>query len=187
MVDLARYDIVNCVVTGHTAGGVLVRLASGEDGIVEDDSVEESTAGPARRPPVGSTIPAVVLGGNRDGLIRLGGRPAYVALVHSVADPEATLGAWTRVRAADEAYAEARNELFDAPGAVAMLRWALNQPVESPQVTFALRALRDAPPELRLDVAEDLQRLSADERHAPAVRQVLAAVGVTLPDTLGSD
>ncbi|MFC7544863.1 hypothetical protein [Plantactinospora sp. GCM10030261] len=186
MVDLARYDIVSCVVTGHVADGVLVRLTTGEDGLVERDSVEEAPPGPEHRPPVGTTIPAVVLG-TRDGRIRLGGRPGYVALVREVDDPEAILGAWARVRAADEAYAEARGELFDSPDAAAVLRWALNQAADSPQVAFALRALRDAPAELQLDLAEELRRLSADERHGYRVRQVLAGAGRAVPDSLGSD
>lgn len=181
MVGPARYEVVDCVVTGHDADGLLVQIASGEDAIVERISVEDAPL-EGEWPPVGAVLPAVVLGRTPDGRLRLGGRPSYVALVRSAMDPEDALNAWNRLRAADEAYAEASDDLFHGPDAAAVLRWALDQPVGSPQIPFALRALRGAPSLLTLGLVEELLRLSADERYVGDVRQVLASINLPLPD-----
>jgi hypothetical protein len=175
-----RYDVVDCVVTGHHTDGLLVTLDSGERGVVERVTVEDAPL-PSDWPAVGTRLPAVVLGRTRDGRLRLAGRPSYVALVRSAADPEAALGAWNRIRAADEAYAEASSDLFDGPDAAAVLQWALSQPADSPQVGCALRALRGAPALMKLRLVEELLRLSDDDRHAGEVRQVLASIDLPLP------
>lgn len=177
----ARYEVVDCVVTGHSADGLLVQTESGEDAVVERVTVEDAPL-QGEWPAVGTALPAVVLGRTPDGRLRLGGRPSYVALVRSVAAPEEALNAWNRLRAADESYAEASDDLFHGPDAAAVLHWALTQPAGCPQIGVALRALRGAPTRLTLGLVEELLRLGAEERYVAEVRQALASINLPLPE-----
>ncbi|MFB9237325.1 hypothetical protein ACFFWC_17490 [Plantactinospora siamensis] len=179
MPEPARYSVVECVVTGHHPLGLLARLThGGDEAVLERVPVEDAPLD--ELPPVGAVLPAVVLGRTADGRLRLAGRPAFVALVRSAADPAAALDAWSRIRAADEAYAEACHNLFSGPDAAAVLCWALDQPAGSPQLGFALRALRDAPTELKLGFVDELLRVSTEGTPPSAVRQVLSSIHLSV-------
>jgi hypothetical protein len=145
-IDAPRHPLVECEVTGHRHYGLVVRTVAGDrPGYVDASAISDELFTPADLwPSMGRVLTCVVVGGRRDGRLNLSCRPRDVELARSVADVREALAEWRTIR--DEVRVGGRlPEFMRSPDAVAVLRWALRRPADSPDHLGASELLADAP------------------------------------------
>jgi hypothetical protein len=178
MARRSRYEIVECVITGHASYGLIVRSRSGEPGYVERDMIADWPTRAEDWPAAGKAILAVVLGYAHDGRLHLSAQPSYVAYVQSARDIHSVQQAWARLHGADREYVESKESLYSSGDAHVVLRWALRQAPRSSQPGVALRALAGGPSGLVLDLMSELMQMVIDDNHLDEVRGVIMSVGI---------
>jgi hypothetical protein len=76
---LPRWSVVEGAVVGHRPYGLLVRVPSGETGVVDRAMIADSAVAPADWPAIGSAITVVGAGYTGAGQLRLSARPSHLA------------------------------------------------------------------------------------------------------------
>lgn len=152
MKELARYDRVECLVTGHRHFGLLVQTDGGRPGFVDRAEIADGLAAPADWPLVGSRLLCVVLGFARDGRVRVTSAPAYVELVGALDDPRQALREWVELKKS-EGDAETVAQFYQSRHARALLIWGLKNPPGSLSLKLALSLVAGAPEALRKDLS----------------------------------
>jgi hypothetical protein len=102
MTEHARYEIIECTVTGHATYGLLVESQSGERGYVDREYINDSGSEHTAWPGVGEAILGAVLGYTKDGRLRISTQPSYIDLIRTSTDIHGILDAWVRVRKTDK-------------------------------------------------------------------------------------
>lgn len=149
----SRHSIVNCIVTGHRAYGVLVRdPESGEGGYIDRSDIADSGLPQSEWPGEGSLIRCVVLGYTRDGRLRLSSRPRDVNLAEAVPDLTVALQSWVEARKAGESNEQYMRSFLRKPYALPVLRWAIRDRPNSENYKAARWAAEILPPEMRKEL-----------------------------------
>lgn len=142
-----QYSLVECRIVRHQHYGLVVRTVSDhQPGFVDESAISDQPSVPMNEwPGVGATLPCVVLGGTRDGRLRLSSRPRDVALARAGLNVEAALSTWRRIR--DEATVEddLLVDFFESQEALPTLRWALDRPHGSADHSRAIEIAEKAP------------------------------------------
>lgn len=174
---LSKYEIVECVITGHAPYGLIIQSASGERGYIDSGDISDGPLEPKDWPTVGQAITGVAMSYLRDGRLVVSARPSDVALVRSAADIQTTMDAWARLCRADEEYTKAVHSLVTSEDVMAVLRWALSRSQLSSEPGVALRALAGAASGMLLEVMDDVVSLVVEGNHPDEARRAIAAVG----------
>lgn len=148
---MARYEIVQCVVTGHQRYGLLVRSEGGETGLVDSVDISDGHDSAIDWPSIGIRLPCVVLGYTRDGRIRVASAPSYVRLIRELDDPGLALEEWKALRES-QGSGEMADRFFGSHHARPLLTWALKTHVGSANHTLAVSLLNAAPGELKKEL-----------------------------------
>lgn len=180
MAKHSRYEVVQCLITGHLSYGLAVQTPTGQRGSIDKDVIGDRPLPVEDWPSVGQTISGVVMGYGRDGRLRVCAQPSYVSYVRSAGDINEIQEAWARVHRADREYVEATESLFMSHDARGVLRWALSRHPDSAEPGVALRALAHAPSGLVIDLMSELVALVVDGSREEEVHAVVNSVGVKI-------
>lgn len=174
---ISKYDIIECIVTGHAPYGLIIESASGGSGYIDSGDISDRPVERKDWPTVGDAITGVVMSSLRDGRLVVSMRPSDLVLVRSASDIQAAMDAWARLRRADEEYTKAIDALVASDDANAVLLWALSRSKLSPEPGIALRTLANAASGLLLEVMDKVVRLVVEDNHPDEARHAIAAVG----------
>jgi hypothetical protein len=77
--ELPRWSVVEGTVVGHRPYGLIVRVPSGQTGVVDSAMIADSALAPSDWPAVGEVITVVGAGYTGAGQLRLSARPSHLA------------------------------------------------------------------------------------------------------------
>jgi hypothetical protein len=143
--NLKKYDVVDCIVTGTRAYGLVVQVSEAVRGFIDSADLIDDPSERGERHKEGDVLRCVVLGRSRDGRVRLSAKKIDVEFVQAVDNPGSAFEVWVSACGDDRIGEDVARDFYQSRYARELLLWGLRHAEGARNRECALRLLPFAP------------------------------------------